>query len=137
MELKKRKKRVKRKRHERHKISPADEWIFMVIFLILLVFFISLLSKPYPEDEAVVVLEKLSIDSENANNKVAFIEGNKIDEGRLVSVSRLNYDQIKKELGIDKEFYMYIEDPNGKLIPINSKTCIGSSKAMVNGIRCG
>lgn len=130
--MKKRKKRVRR----HTTIRRADEWIFMVIFVVLLVFFISFLSESQPRDEATGVLEKLTMDSTNANNKIAFIEGNSIDKEKLESISKLSYDQIKQELGTDKDFYIYLEDSKGRMIPIDSKNCLGSSKAMVNGIKC-
>ncbi len=122
------------KRH--NAVSPGDEWIFIVIFVVLLVFFVNLLLVPQTEDETNAILEKLTIDSESSNHELAFLDGNIIDQARLESMSKLSYDSIKQELGVEKEFYIYLEDSMGRLIPIDSKACLGSSKATVNGIKC-
>jgi lipopolysaccharide export LptBFGC system permease protein LptF len=129
-------KRGKKRARSRRRISRFDEWILMIIFVALLIFFIDLLSVPRAEDETIIALEKLTLNSQNANQKIAFIEGNSINEAKLESVSQLNYNQIKQELGTDKDFYLYLEDSRGRVVPIDGKLCLGSSKATVNGVKC-
>ncbi len=88
------------------------------------------------EDAEKNVLSKLIIESREKDG-LGFVVENTVDPLLLEEFENKDYEQVKKELGIDADFVIHFEDMEGKVVPIGKKMCIGSSGAIVNGIPCG
>ncbi|MBI2142495.1 hypothetical protein HYU15_03345, partial [Candidatus Woesearchaeota archaeon] len=78
--------------------------------------------------------------STSPNQTLVFVEGNKVDARKLEELSRLSYEDLKRQLGISNDFCIHFEDEKGNIILINSTSQtagIGSSKAGVGNLTCG
>lgn len=71
------------------------------------------------------------------------IENQELNASKLEELAGQKYDDIKGEIGVKKEFCIYIEDENGNLIKVKGdKSSFGSSDAelVIDGsktIPCG
>jgi hypothetical protein len=91
----------------------------------------------------------LRIESEVIANKLAFdpqlrvAENNQLNPQSLANLTRLQYDALKAQLGVQDEFCIYLEDSQGNLIYIQDGstkyTGIGSGSGELNlsGTPCG
>ena len=70
-------------------------------------------------------------------NAPGFLDGAKLNKGRLDSFANLTYAQIKSAYGLSSDFCIHLEDENGNLINITGNlTGIGSPKAKISGREC-
>ena len=120
-----------------------DVMIAIFIFIVVIIGFFYILdmsSKPNEaeklKDEGETVPDIL-ISSETGKNQSAVLE-KKVDEGKideLVERSQTpeGYENLKKELGIEGDFYIHFEDDEGNIIYINeSAETIGIGSDKVN-----
>jgi len=112
-----------------------DERLFMVLFVAIIVFSFSAVNSLEEQKESKKIIQKFVLSE--GNSDVAFIVRDRIDRSRLERVSQMSYEDLKQELGIKKEFYMFFEDQNGNMVPIGNRTCIGSPMVEISGQRCG
>jgi len=115
-------------------MKKAQTWsldviIAIFIFIVVIIGFfyiIDMSSKPNEaeklKDEGETVPDIL-ISSETGENQSAVLE-KKVDEGKideLVEKSQTpeGYEELKKELGIEGDFYIHFEDDEGNIIYIN------------------
>jgi len=63
--------------------------------------------------------------------------GNVLNNSKLVELSNLPYQELKAQLGIAGDFCIYLEDENGRIIPIGGKNGLGSSDINISGTPCG
>jgi len=115
-------------------MKKAQTWsldviIAIFIFIVVIIGFfyiIDMSSKPNEaeklKDEGEAVPDIL-ISSETGENQSAVLE-KKVDEGKideLVEKSQTpeGYEELKKELGIEGDFYIHFEDDEGNIIYIN------------------
>lgn len=112
-----------------------EERFFMVLFVTIIVFSLSAANSIENQKESKKVIQKFVLSE--GNSDVAFIVRDRIDQSRLDKVSQMSYEELKQELGIKKEFYMFFEDENGNIVPLGNRTCIGSPMAEIAGQRCG
>ena len=109
-----------------------EERFFMVLFVAIIVFSLSAVNSLEEQKESKKIIQKFVLSE--GNSDVAFIVRDRI---RLERVSQMSYEELKQELGIKKEFYMFFEDQNGNMGPIGNRTCIGSPMVEISGQRCG
>lgn len=125
-----------------------DLIIGVLVFMLAIGVVYSLLTGQQQEDvaplriESEVVATKLTSDQ---SLKVA--DSNKLDMSKLSSLATLaeqNYTELKKELGIEHEFCIYVQDEEGNLIYIDAGsgerfTGVGSGTSDVNlsNVPCG
>lgn len=57
--------------------------------------------------------------------------GGIVDENKLREIKKMNYNEFKKSLNIEKDFCIYIEDEKGGILLAK-----GSSKLKEDGINC-
>lgn len=108
-----------------------DVMIAIFIFIVVVIGFFYILdmsSKPNEaeklKDEGETVPDIL-ISSETEENQSAIVE-KKVDEGKIdelvnKSQTKEGYENLKKELGIEGEFYIHFEDDEGNIIYINEE----------------
>ncbi|RJQ16996.1 hypothetical protein C4573_02955 [Candidatus Woesearchaeota archaeon] len=107
-----------------------------MVFILIITIFYSLLGKPNEnkvqdlQDEA----EQIAGQLDEAN--VAILIDGSIDQTKLSELSLKDYEELRRILGTDKEFCIYLEDEQGKIIPINNKIGIGSGEVSVSGASC-
>lgn len=106
-----------------------------ILFLLVVIFFFDAANNTYQKVTSEKMMSKLVITG-NEDNGVAFVVEDKVDAARLMEFANKDYEQLKKELGINGDFTVYFEDEQGNLVPIGNKYCIGSDRASVSGFTC-
>ncbi|MCP3684138.1 MAG: hypothetical protein GY861_15765 [bacterium] len=149
--VKKRGKRAKsRSIHHKHPVhtrpSPQPQskvggWLIVILIVGLLVvlYFVDYFSD---DNSQIISSEKDRLIGEiiaanNADDELAFIIHDQVDPQKLSAFANMNYDELKDELGMEKDFAIFFTDSEGAVIPIGEKICIGSPRAKVGGINCG
>ena len=74
--------------------------------------------------------------SSEQNISSVFIEGTKVNEGKLGRTLDTSYETLKDQLGIDSDFCIYFEDEKGNIVPMRGKVGIGSPLANISGNSC-
>ncbi|MBA3063919.1 hypothetical protein FP803_00605 [Candidatus Woesearchaeota archaeon] len=106
-----------------------DVMIAIFIFIVVIIGFfyiIDMSSKPNKAEklkEEGETVPDILISSGTGENQTAVLE-KKVDEGKIdelveKSKTKEGYENLKKELGIDGEFYIHFEDDDGNIIYIN------------------
>jgi hypothetical protein len=128
--------------------KTAQVWALEVIvsitvFIVVFVFVLSLVSftsrKPLQELQS----ETVALATAVTNDPVyAFILMGKVDKERFAGLAEMDYEVLKRELGLKNDFCIYIEDAQGNIIPVryNGKnyTAIGNgSEITIGGAKCG
>ena len=115
-------------------MKKAQTWsldVIIAIFIFIVVvigffYIIDMSSKPNEveklKDEGETVPDIL-ISSETGENQSTVLE-KRVDEGKIdelveKSQTKEGYENLKKELGIEGEFYIHFEDDEGNIIYIN------------------
>jgi len=119
----------------------TDALVGMTLFILAALMIYYLLGPIQKSDQQQSLLqesEKLpQLLSSEQNNSQVFIEGSKIDEGKLDEASKMDYGQLKNILGVSSDFCIYFEDDQGNLVPIGAnKTGLGSPLANIGGRAC-
>lgn len=122
----------------------TDALIGIALFLIVVIFFISVGTDLFVEDESISVEKdatQLSSAVETSKGSSALIDGIKVDEVALDDLSNLSYNELKDALGTEADFCIFFEDGEGNIVPINNETSglsgIGSADVVVAGNYCG
>ena len=85
------------------------------------------------EKDASKVLK--SVSSEDPN--VGIMDGIEVDEAKLEQLLGKDYNIIKEQIRADKDFCIFLEDENGKVIYISpGQPGIGSSKIRISDVPC-
>jgi len=91
--------------------------------------------------ESEVIATKLTADSSGENLAVA--ENNVLDSTKLVELADKDYEQLKSELGVQREFCVFLTDDSGNLVYIAATgkkfNGVGSNDGNYNlsGVPCG
>ena len=111
-----------------------DIMLAIVIFIgTIFVFYAILSNNPKSsadklEDDAAKVLENIA--SENPD--LGFIDGIDIDQEKLQDLLSMEYDEIKKQLRVENDFCIFLEDKDGNVIKIDENFAgIGSSNIQI------
>jgi|GEM_PF-2976476 len=108
-----------------YKRQRTDEAKFLiaVLFVLVILFFASSFYNRYKmKSEAEIIISKI-------------IVGDEVDEQALSSLMSKDYNELKKELGITKNFLIHFEDEDETVIPIGEMYCFGYEEAALNGCR--
>jgi len=85
------------------------------------------------ESEAKMVLEALS----NGNTEISFTSQEGLIENKVINFNKLEYDEVKRTLGIKNDFCIFFEDITGNIVKIdNIQSGRGSDKIYINGKPC-
>jgi hypothetical protein len=72
------------------------------------------------------------------DSPVRIVDNNAINASRIEEISAISYEELKARLRAEKDFCIFIEDEDGKMVIINNSfKAIGSSKINLSGIPCG
>ena len=132
MKMAKKKKRTKAKKSIKNKLiapiykkqkSSEAKFLIAVLAILIIIFFVSTFYNRY----------KMNSEAEKIINKI--VVGDEVDEQALNNLMSKDYNELKKELGITKDFIVYFEDENSNLIEINGMHCFGFEEATLNGCR--
>ena len=121
-----------------------DVMIAIFIFIVVIIGFFYILDMSSKPDEAEKLKDEgetvpdILISSETGENQSAVLE-KKVDEGKIDelverSQTKEGYENLKKELGIEGEFYIHFEDDEGNIIYINESAetvGIGSNEVTI------
>lgn len=127
-----------------HIKSKAQSWsvditigvvIFMVAFLAIYSIINSNQSSKISrlkEDASIVIKQ---VDSDGSVIKI--INNNEVNISRLNQIKNLSYGQLKRELRIEGDFCIYLEDDKGNLVLLNnSYKGIGAPTINLSGTPC-
>jgi len=79
----------------------------------------------------------ISLDANSGKQKSAVVVDGKIDENKLTELSQEDYQELKRILGVSDDFCIYIEDENGRIIPINGTFVgVGGDSITIDGTPC-
>ncbi|MBL7056006.1 hypothetical protein ISS07_03795 [Candidatus Woesearchaeota archaeon] len=82
--------------------------------------------------------EKITNSVFSENGALSIIDGGDVNESKLENLLEQNYTDLKKQVGIENDFCLYLEDETGNIISINSSfTGVGSGDINVSDIPCG
>lgn len=83
--------------------------------------------------EATIVIKQVG----SGESLVRIIDNNEINETKAGALKNLNYDELKRELRIEGDFCIYLEDEQGNLVLINqSYKGIGAPNIDIGGAPC-
>ncbi|MFH1849197.1 MAG: hypothetical protein ABH879_03330 [archaeon] len=131
------KKRKTRKQNARREVRPAVGFTALVI-LMAVALFITLTGElrrtSALQEEREVIMRTL--ENGSASNIGFVVDGN-IDDDRLRKVIGHEYEELKREMGIDHDFCVYFEDAEGNLIDLGEEfnyiSCLGCPEDKVAG----
>ena len=66
----------------------------------------------------------------------AIVVGRAVNDNLLNKVAGMEYEELKRAVGVTAEFSIHFEDDEGNLLPLTDKPCIGSSYVKINGHTC-
>lgn len=92
--------------------------------------------KEITSDAANKLISKLTVNSREEDS-IAFIVKDTVDPELLEHFANTDYEQVKRQLGINGDFVIHFEDQQGRIIPIGQKLCLGSKTATINSVPCG
>ena len=136
---KERKKRAKKK-----ELFSYNNAIILLILLAIFVVTKTIVTSSRPvslfEDattnlvkEAEFVLYTLT----DGNAEIGLLGSNGLDEAKIEYLDQMDYDEVKKVLGVNNDFCVFFEDINGNIIKIDDVNLgIGSDKIHINGNPC-
>jgi len=108
--------------YRKQKTSESKFLIAILIVLIILFFASSFYNKYKIRSDANAIINRIVV-------------GDEVDEQALNRLMSKDYNELKKELGITKDFIVYFEDENNNPIEINGMYCFGYEEAALNGCR--
>lgn len=83
--------------------------------------------------EAETVLNSLT----NGKTEVSLLTENSLTEERIENLEQIDYNEIKKIIGVENDFCIFFEDATGQIVQINGMDPgIGSDKIYINGEPC-
>jgi len=132
MKMAKKKKRTKAKKSIKNKLiapiykkqkSSEAKFLIAVLAILIIIFFVSTFYNRY----------KMNSEAEKIIDSI--VVGDEVDEQALNRLMSKDYNELKKELGITKNFIVYFEDENSNPIEINGMHCFGFEEAALNGCR--
>ena len=132
MKMAKKKKRTKAKKSIKNKLiapiykkqkSSEAKFLIAVLAILIIIFFVSTFYNRY----------KMNSEAEKIIDSI--VVGDEVDEQALNNLMSKDYNELKKELGITKDFIVYFEDENSNPIEINGMHCFGFEEAALNGCR--
>ena len=86
------------------------------------------------KDDALSVLKQVS----SEGSKLVIVDKQAVNETKIGELKNMNYDDLKSALRVNGNFCIYMEDEQGKIVPINqSYVGVGSSSMNISGIPCG
>jgi hypothetical protein len=123
----------------------VDVIIGIIIFIGVLAVFYGTLSgsnegaERAAQDNANVILQKLK----NNPQLDVITDDNELNMTRLEEISKWNYSDLKQTLGVQSDFCIYVQDQEGRVIPLGNTTeqkysfgKPGGSTINVSGKRC-
>jgi len=132
MKMAKKKKRIKAKKSIKNKLiapiykkqkSSEAKFLIAVLAILIIIFFVSTFYNRY----------KMNSEAEKIIDSI--VVGDEVDEQALNNLMSKDYNELKKELGITKDFIIHFEDEDKTVIPIEGMYCFGFEEAALNGCR--
>ena len=128
---------------KRSQLWSMDMVIGVVIFLFLIVVFLSFLSLSDSEDfevrsQADLLFQRLDITSGQQNLPPIF-DGSRVNRQALEDLFSSSYSSIKNDLGITSDFCIVVIDEFGGIINFSDRTSFGNSRdiEIADGVFCG
>jgi len=85
------------------------------------------------EYDAEIVLDKLT----NGQEEISLMSSEELIEEKLKNLDQMEYNEIKRKLGVKTDFCIYFEKLNGNILKFdNINLGIGSDKIQINGEPC-
>lgn len=85
------------------------------------------------KEEALIVIKQVA----SGSSSLRVIDGNEINQSRLNELKNLSYVELKRQLRIDGDFCIYVEDENGNIVLLNnSYRAIGAPSINISGAPC-
>lgn len=85
--------------------------------------------------------ERVSKEATSENSSLSVLNGEVLNETRVLTLSKQDYDELKKKIRIQNEFCIYFEDKEGNIINFTNESNytigIGSPEINISGVACG
>ncbi len=107
---------------KKQKISEVKFLIALLAVLIIIFFASSFYNQYKLKSEANIIINNLVL-------------GDEVNEQALNNFMNKDYNELKKELGITKNFLIHFEDEDETIIPIEGMYCFGFEEATLNGCK--
>ncbi|MFC1648804.1 hypothetical protein ACFL1B_05080 [Nanoarchaeota archaeon] len=124
---------------ERGQMWSVDVIIGIIIFISIIIVFYTTLSgsgrdvQEQLKNNADTVLSKFTQDP----SLKVIDDNNVLNSSKLQVLAAMPYDQLKKQLGIQNDFCIYVEDQDGNIVPIGTKISFGKDTINISGRPCG
>jgi len=109
----------RKKKTRKNHLKEKHHIFFSVGIGIAIILFFYLITLPQ-QDSYADKTGKEDVVSTDIDKRLYFVDGNKIDEAILQEMAGKSCDELKQELGIDKDFCIYFEDENGEMIEFSA-----------------
>ena len=103
--------------------SSEARFLIAVLAVLIIIFFVSSFYNRY----------KTSLEAEKIIDSI--VVGDEVNEQALNNFMSTDYSELKKELGITKDFLIHFEDEDETVIPIEGMYCFGFEEATLNGCK--
>ena len=124
-------------------MKKGQSWSFdialaVVIFILTAITFFAFSNSDESRKLGVVQTESeyLLQSAKTENSPLQIVDNQEVDTQKLSQLASADYDELKKQAGIQNDFCIFFEDENGNVIPINNQNGIGSSKITISGSPC-
>lgn len=124
---------LRTKMKKKSQSMSVDVLIGIIVFLSVFIVFYGLLNpqersraKTLKEDATTVIQQVSSIDA-----PYNIVNREEINESRILELKNLSYDDLKRNLRIEGDFCIYVEDENGNVVLLNN-TYVGIGASTIN-----
>ena len=116
-----------------------DVILGVVVFFVALFIFYGVINASAPSkkdrlrEDASLLSKLLTTDGSD----VGIIVKNELNESKFISLKNVSYAELKSRVKIESDFCVYLEDDEGKVVPVNfTYRGLGSGTINVTGIPC-
>lgn len=112
------------------------------VFILFIIAFYAILSNQEASITPTDVQQKANtladrLGAQSGDPAATVIIDGEINETKLGELSKKDIAELKQIFGVGADFCIYLEDENGRLIPVNgTRTGVGSGKISIDGTPC-
>ena len=125
-------KTIKRKKAQ---IWSVDIMIATFIFLIAFILGIVVINKVFFQaagDDLLIKENKLISDTLSTDTKeYSFVQNDQVNASKLETFSNMDYNELKRELGLKSDFCIHFKDEEGNVVPIGEIVLLGDPDSII------
>ena len=132
-------KNCKMKMGKKSQSWSIDFVLAIFIFVSALIIFYSILNSGSNEKAELLQKDAYLVirETSNENLPLTIVEKDTVNETKLDALVQKDYNEIRREIGVQNDFCIHFEDENGNVIPIKEGVVgVGSPNIKVGGVPC-